>query len=213
MTAYEEKLKDPRWQKRRLEIFSRDNWACTKCKNKISTLQVHHTEYIQGRAPWDYPGHYLITLCELCHLRVSDKMEVLPELRYEKGRDPRWQKIRLETMELAKFTCKNCGSDNKPLEIHHPYRIKGLALWEYPPYCLEILCCECHTNHHELCRYSLNHGVQRHPYYALFWEKLARDNPGWGVDKLAGETRRLTTLRLQQCELPFWVLPDQWLPY
>ena len=29
--AYYRKLRDPRWQKRRLEIFARDDWTCQGC--------------------------------------------------------------------------------------------------------------------------------------------------------------------------------------
>jgi uncharacterized protein YdaU (DUF1376 family) len=65
--AYGEKLKDPQWQKKRLEIFSRDNWECTRCQDKTSTLHIHHKQYIQGRDPWDYPDHLLVTLCKACH--------------------------------------------------------------------------------------------------------------------------------------------------
>lgn len=31
MSEYKEKLKDPRWQKKRLQIFERDDWCCQKC--------------------------------------------------------------------------------------------------------------------------------------------------------------------------------------
>ena len=52
MTTYSEKLKDPRWQKKRLEIFERDNWACKKCGDTDTTLHLHHLEY-QNCDPWD----------------------------------------------------------------------------------------------------------------------------------------------------------------
>jgi hypothetical protein len=64
---YSEKLKDPRWQKKRLEIFERDKWTCQFCGDTESTLVVHHLEYIPGREPWEYDNSYLLTLCEGCH--------------------------------------------------------------------------------------------------------------------------------------------------
>jgi hypothetical protein len=64
---YSEKLKDPRWQKLRLEIFERDNWTCQVCCLTTKTLAVHHSYYIAGCEPWDYPVQSLITLCEDCH--------------------------------------------------------------------------------------------------------------------------------------------------
>ena len=32
--GYSEKLKDPRWQKKRLEILERDNFRCQYCGDK-----------------------------------------------------------------------------------------------------------------------------------------------------------------------------------
>lgn len=64
---YSEKLSDPRWQKKRLEIFERDGWACIKCGDSESTLHVHHVRYIPGKDPWDYKNHMLMTLCANCH--------------------------------------------------------------------------------------------------------------------------------------------------
>lgn len=65
--TYFEKLKDPRWQKMRLEIFERDQWECRYCKSKTQTLVVHHTYYLPGREPWEYEEQDLITLCIECH--------------------------------------------------------------------------------------------------------------------------------------------------
>lgn len=67
MAAYSEKLKDPRWQKKRLEILERDDWTCQMCGDTRSTLHVHHRMYISGLAPWDYPDNLLTVLCESCH--------------------------------------------------------------------------------------------------------------------------------------------------
>ena len=65
--SYLEKLKDPRWQKKRLEIFERDNWMCQKCFDEKSTLVIHHKLYLPKTEPWDYPQELLITLCQPCH--------------------------------------------------------------------------------------------------------------------------------------------------
>ena len=76
---YSEKLKDPRWQKKRLEILERDEWKCKKCFDSESTLVVHHLKYEQGKEPWECDEKYLITLCQSCH---DAEFEVRPE--YEK---------------------------------------------------------------------------------------------------------------------------------
>jgi len=65
--AYRRKLKDPRWQKMRLEIFNRDDFKCQYCDDKRETLHVHHLEYLPDLDPWQYPMESLITLCESCH--------------------------------------------------------------------------------------------------------------------------------------------------
>lgn len=66
-SEYSQKLKDPRWQKKRLEIFERDEWKCQICHDSESTLVVHHRDYLPNTDPWDYPDHLLVTLCEDCH--------------------------------------------------------------------------------------------------------------------------------------------------
>lgn len=63
---YIDKLKDPRWQRLRLEVFQRDNFTCKDCRRTDRTLHVHHCKY-QGRNPWETEPKFLITLCDKCH--------------------------------------------------------------------------------------------------------------------------------------------------
>lgn len=65
--TYSEKLKDPRWQKKRLDIMQRDDFTCQTCGQKSKTLHVHHNTYIFDNDPWDYPDKNLKTLCWECH--------------------------------------------------------------------------------------------------------------------------------------------------
>jgi hypothetical protein len=67
MSVYSEKFKDPMWQKKRLEIMSRDEFKCVICGDDKKTLNVHHCYYIFGLNPWEYSNDVLITLCEDCH--------------------------------------------------------------------------------------------------------------------------------------------------
>jgi transcription elongation factor Elf1 len=64
---YFQKLKDPRWQKKRLEILSRDNFTCRHCGDKESALHVHHGYYRWQTNPWEYEDNSLMTLCGKCH--------------------------------------------------------------------------------------------------------------------------------------------------
>jgi hypothetical protein len=71
--SYTERLKDPRWQKKRLEIFQRDKWACRGCGSKATTLSVHHVYYERGKSPWEYENEFLLTLCDPCHKQEKEK--------------------------------------------------------------------------------------------------------------------------------------------
>lgn len=68
MSSYQDKLSDPRWQRRRLEIFKRDDWKCVECGRNKLPLHVHHLKY--HNEPWDAPEEDLTTLCQLCHFFV-----------------------------------------------------------------------------------------------------------------------------------------------
>jgi hypothetical protein len=67
MSNYSDLLKNPKWQKKRLEIMSRDDFACSICGDDKSTLNVHHLFYKKGKKPWEYQDKALITLCDSCH--------------------------------------------------------------------------------------------------------------------------------------------------
>jgi 5-methylcytosine-specific restriction endonuclease McrA len=64
---YSKQLTDPRWQKKRLLIFQRDNFMCRLCHDEATTLIVHHLCYLPNVAPWDHPDILLLTLCDQCH--------------------------------------------------------------------------------------------------------------------------------------------------
>lgn len=69
---YEEQIKSPKWQKRRLEILQLDDFTCQVCGCKDKTLHVHHLHYEKGKKIWEYPDSSLITLCEDCHQYEHD---------------------------------------------------------------------------------------------------------------------------------------------
>jgi hypothetical protein len=64
--TYSDKLKDPRWQRMRLEVMRRDEFKCRDCGDAKSTLHVHHCFYEKGD-PWDTGANFLLTLCDSCH--------------------------------------------------------------------------------------------------------------------------------------------------
>jgi hypothetical protein len=65
--TYAEKLKDPRWQKKRLEILNLFSFRCQRCECEYKTLHVHHKTYEYGNDPWDYKNNNFMCLCEDCH--------------------------------------------------------------------------------------------------------------------------------------------------
>lgn len=87
--SYSEKLKNPKWQQKRLTIFQRDKWTCTKCQSVEKELQVHHLDYIPGIDPWEYPDDMLTTLCFDCHTSETDR--------------PKHEKYLLQSLKLNGF--------------------------------------------------------------------------------------------------------------
>lgn len=78
MSAYSKKLKDSRWQKKRLEVLERDGWKCLRCnkgENGGVCLHVHHSYYKKGKDPWEYDSESLSTLCADCHEKEPKSRE------------------------------------------------------------------------------------------------------------------------------------------
>ena len=75
--TYFEKLKDPRWQRKRLEIMERDDFTCVSCGNKEKTLNVHHKTYRKGAEPWDYEDENFVTYCVDCHGEIHSEKDFL----------------------------------------------------------------------------------------------------------------------------------------
>lgn len=70
--SYAELLKDPRWQRRKSEILTRDNFTCQLCGSTGRTLHVHHKYYLEHHLPWEYSDSVLITLCDDCHSWIHE---------------------------------------------------------------------------------------------------------------------------------------------
>ena len=78
--TYLEKLKDPRWQKKRLEIMQRDGFQCTCCGDTETEIHVHHSYYEFGKEVWEYPEESLFTLCSSCHYQHTLSQKRIKEL-------------------------------------------------------------------------------------------------------------------------------------
>ena len=73
--TYSEKLKDPRWQKRRLELLNAAGWKCGACGATNKVLHVHHGCYFRGFQPWEYAADLMHVLCDDCHKATQATME------------------------------------------------------------------------------------------------------------------------------------------
>lgn len=102
MKSYSELLRDPQWQKKRLEIMSRADFMCENCGDSEKTLAVHHKLYRRGAKPWEYEDHELICVCEDCHstahalrdelnslLATGDESDLYQIVGYLKGHQSR----------------------------------------------------------------------------------------------------------------------------
>jgi len=96
-SEYQEKLKDPRWDVVRLKVLDRASRRCQICGTKNRELHAHHSYYVRGRDPWEYPLCSLICACDICHHRIHAKLiprdvtmlldETIAELLFELGNE------------------------------------------------------------------------------------------------------------------------------
>lgn len=64
---YQKQLADPKWQRKRLEIFNRDNFHCTICDDDTVELHVHHKKYERDKKAHEYDDSNFVSLCAHCH--------------------------------------------------------------------------------------------------------------------------------------------------
>lgn len=77
MSNYSKMLRDPRWQRKRLERLEQSEFSCDCCGDSKSTLHVHHGYYATGVKPWEYENDSLWVLCEDCHDMITERIAVL----------------------------------------------------------------------------------------------------------------------------------------
>ena len=78
--TYTEKLKDPRWQKMRLEVLEEAAFSCDQCGDEATELHVHHGYYRKGANPWDYERSTLRCLCKVCHKAEEERRAKLARI-------------------------------------------------------------------------------------------------------------------------------------
>lgn len=120
--SYSDLLKDPRWQKKRLEVLERDEWKCRECGSAQKTLHVHHTYYAKNRKPWEYESASLMTLCVDCHTRTT---AVAAELQSIIGKIPLY--LNDIILGMVRYeTAYHCGGDGR-VRIENAEQLEGVA--------------------------------------------------------------------------------------
>ena len=86
-----QRLTDPRWIAKRLEILAVRGNDCEGCDAKGEVVHVHHGFYEGDRYPWNYPDDSLHVLCPTCHGKAQALMvqmnRLLGTLTLEQYRD------------------------------------------------------------------------------------------------------------------------------
>ena len=77
MLSKKEQYEHPHWQKKRLEIFNRDNWHCRCCDETNVALHVHHLYYNRDCHIWEIDNEGLVTVCVKCHKILHDELSKL----------------------------------------------------------------------------------------------------------------------------------------
>lgn len=123
--SYYEKLKDPRWQKKRLEVQESRGWACEMCFSDSQELHVHHKHYMKGREPWEYENDQLAVLCRDCH-EWSHENDVMAEVISRLAVEGPWGRTDAAYL-LAGFCSIDIPEGNKGQEILRKVGQAGLT--------------------------------------------------------------------------------------
>jgi len=111
---------DPRWQKFRLKRLQRANWKCDNCGDAGKKLNIHHSYYVSGRKPWDYPHLSTLVLCDECH---QTEHEFTGDGRPDFNEDFPFQiwelHASLEILRNCEFRIKQ-AERRKQIELSHP---------------------------------------------------------------------------------------------
>lgn len=113
--TYAQKLKDPRWKARRLQILKAANYKCAHCLTS-ERLEVHHINYKKRKEPWDYHDSELMCLCRKCHELVE--AVAIPDLRALVSILPAWTLFHMcIAIERTVIAMKGKGKALSPVSI------------------------------------------------------------------------------------------------
>jgi hypothetical protein len=116
MASYSEKLRDPRWLRRRREILQRAQGLCEECFVEGAALQVHHKSYRRGAEPWEYADDDLIALCGGCHADRHEIERIIKEASGHAELDDS-MRIRLALMVLGFCATSSKASEDRCVDL------------------------------------------------------------------------------------------------
>lgn len=191
-STYWEKLKDPRWQKKRLEVLDRSNFACELCGDKESTLHVHHKAYKKGAEPWEYDSFdELQCLCENCHANEHDIDRKLEEALYEfktMSTDSGYYKMHL--LGFLNAISFGYGPWKENLEILSYEHAEGFSMFlGVDEEKVKAIVNMANTNNRTLNfhAYSWKLSDDKNEHRSEYFKGLANDNPNGLIDYINSE--------------------------
>lgn len=116
-----------KWADFRENVMILDGYMCRRCRRARgdgAVLQVHHTEYLPGHKPWDYPEHMCETICKGCH--AAEHGIIPPQFG--------WANVGWEDLGGLDGTCELCGTELRyQFLVCHP---------KWPPMEVGTDCCD-----------------------------------------------------------------------
>lgn len=122
--TYAEKLLDPRWQKKRLEVLNRDNWTCSLCSDTQTTLHIHH--WVYNNEPWDVENEDLVTVCKRCHKILEGLKQIKEDSNLQRVMNFRSDS---DPMLLAAIIGSQDGSGMYSVVLYEYYTSDDRLIW------------------------------------------------------------------------------------
>lgn len=79
-TDYSKLLRDPHWQRKRLQVLEKQDFSCELCGANDKPLHVHHGYYEKNKKPWEYDDETLHSLCEDCHSKTQEHLGIIKKI-------------------------------------------------------------------------------------------------------------------------------------
>lgn len=140
MMKYHDQIKHPLWQKKRLEVLTRNGFECSNCGSKDQELHVHHPFYKRGAMIWDYMAEELECLCHKCHKDAHALDERFKKASSLVSGGEKWF--------LVGYMDACSASDDDTIFIENYEHGAGIGSWFDPPLTSPEIQKLCHPHFH-----------------------------------------------------------------